>query len=85
MLPFGNIATRPFLPGAPGDAFVTAQLLPVIEIQGPGMLVRGQLAIEAAPQVQIQSVPEAWHGIVAGQFATQGLYDPNAGGPGVGG
>lgn len=76
-LPFGNIDTRPFLPGAPGAAFYTRQLLPIIEIQGAGIMTRAQFAIESQPLVQTQSVPQAWDGITAGQFVSQGLTDPS--------
>lgn len=81
MLPFGNIPTRPFLPGAPGAAFFTLQLLPLLEVQGPGQLVRGQFAIESAPMVQAHGVAAAWDGQIAGQIVLQPLTDPTTMGP----
>lgn len=79
---FGYIPTRPFLPGVPGVAFASNQLLPLVEIQGAGKIVARQFQLEAKPMVQAFGAPEAWNGFTTGQFVTQGLVDPNGGGPG---
>lgn len=76
MIPFDNVETRPFLPGASGAAFVSAFLLPIQTIQGPGNFA-GSLQIFQAPMIQAQAVPDAWNGIMSGQFVSQPLTDPN--------
>lgn len=72
---FGYRATRQFNAGVPSDAFVTFQLLPLNTVTGPGVMVARQLQIDTQQMVQAMGAPEAWNGIITGQFVTQPLVD----------
>lgn len=71
--------TRPFLPGAPGEAYIPLTLLPVQDVRGTGSRVYRQLAAFGVPQTQVQAVPQSWNGYISGQFVLQPLVNENGG------
>lgn len=75
--PFLFENTRPFLPGAMGEAYIPLTLLPLFNVRGNGSPVIRQLAAFGTPQNQLPAVPQAWNGIINGQFVLQPLIDEN--------
>lgn len=75
--PFTFENTRPFLPGAPGEAYIPLTLLPLQDVRGAGSRVFRQLAAFGTPQTQVQAVPQGWNGFISGQFVLQPLVNEN--------
>lgn len=75
--PFLFEDTRPFLPGAMGAAYVPLTLLPLFTVRGNGSRVNRQLSAFGTPLTQLSAVPQAWNGIINGQFVVQPLVDEN--------
>lgn len=69
--------TRPFKRGALGESYIPLTLLPLNGIRGSGSPVFRQLSAFTAQQVQMQAVPNAWHGSIAGAFTLQPLVNEN--------
>ena len=73
--PFLFENTRPFLPGAMGEAYIPLTLLPLFEVHGRGSRVMRQLSAFASPLTQAKAAPQAWNGFINGQFVVQPLVN----------
>lgn len=79
MFPYFYIDTPWFSRGAKGEAFASDLLLPLFSVQGPGNVAGSLRVFGAQPVIQNQAIPNAWNGLIAGQFVSQSLQDDSSG------
>jgi len=77
MLPFVFENTRQFDAGAMGEAYLPVTLLPINSIRGSGSRVFRQFGAYSIPMTGAKAAPQAWNGIITGQFEVQGLIGDN--------